>query len=115
MSSKSTTKYKSVINKLKDSNKINDSILVYINSISLEDIIALKLELSSRNLKHRMFGLDIWHGMGYVIREAVLKFAIGATKSKKDAARFLGMDYYSFLKLVKKYKIKEFFDSNRNF
>ena len=45
-----------------------------------------------------MFGLDIWHGMGYVIREAVLKFAIGATKSKKDAARFLGMDYYSFFK-----------------
>ena len=106
----STTKYKSIINKLKDNNKVNDQVLVLLNNLSLEDIIALKLELSSKMLKNRMYGFDIWRNSRYLTQEAILKFAISATKSKKDAARFLGLDYLTFLKLTKKYKVIEFFD-----
>ena len=110
MSSK--TKYKSIINKLKDNNKVNDQVLVLINNLSLEDIIALKFELSSKMLKNRMYGFDIWRNSRYLIQEAILKFAISATKSKKDAARFLGLEYLTFAKLAKKYDIQEFFDKN---
>ena len=110
MSSK--TKYKSIINKLKDNNKVNDQVLVLINNLSLEDIIALKLELSSKMLKNRMYGFDIWRNSKYIVQEAMLKFAISATKSKKDAARFLGLDYTNFSKLVKKFGVEEYFDQD---
>ena len=42
----------------------------------------------------------------------MLKFAISATKSKKDAARFLGLDYTNFSKLVKKFNVEEYFDQD---
>ena len=108
----SKTKYKSIINKLRDNNLVSDDLLVLVNNLSLEDIIALKFELSSRMLKKRMYGFDIWRNSKYIVQEAMLKFAISATKSKKDAARFLGLDYTNFSKLVKKFNVEEYFDQD---
>lgn len=106
----SKTKHKSIINKLRDNNLASDDLLVLVNIMSLEDIIALKFELSSKFFKNRMYGFDIWRNSKYIVQEAMLKFAISATESKKDAARFLGLDYLSFGKLVKKYDVQHFFD-----
>jgi|TARA_E500000331_G_scaffold354083_1_gene406282 hypothetical protein len=108
----SRTRYKSIINKLKDNNLVSDDLLVLVNNLSLEDIIALKFELSSRMLKKRMYGFDIWRNSKYIVQEAMLKFAISATKSKKDAARFLGLDYKNFSKLVKKFGVQDYFDQD---
>ena len=108
---KSKTKHKSIINKLRDNNLVSDDLLVLVNNMSLEDIIALKFELSSEMLKNRMYGFDIWRNSKYVVQEAMLKFSISATESKKDAARFLGLDYVAFSKLIKKFKIQEYFDN----
>jgi len=104
-----TTDNKSIIIKLKDQNKINDSILTYINSLSIEDLIAIKLELSAAHINHRLYGFDIWRKSNYIVKEAILKFAISATKSKKDAARFLGLTYQEFRRVTKKYKVEDFF------
>ena len=108
---KSKTKYKSIVNKLKDNNLVSDDLLVLVNNMSLEDIIALKFELSSKMLKKRMYGFDIWRNSKYVVQEAMLKFSISATESKKDAARFLGLDYATFSKLIKKFQVEEFFEN----
>lgn len=107
---KSKTKHKSIINKLKNNNLVSDDLLVLVNNLSLEDIIALKLELSSKIVKNRFYGFDIWRNSKYIVQEAILKFAISATESKKDAARFLGLNYHTFLKLTKKYEIQKYFD-----
>ena len=56
----SMTEY-SIINKLKDQNKLNDQLLVCLNNLSLEDVIAVKLELSTNLLNHRLYGFDIWN------------------------------------------------------
>ena len=106
---RSTTSNKSVISYLKSKNVVNDELLVLINNLTLEDLIALKLELSSRMLNNRLYGFDIWHRSNYIIKEAILKFAISATKSKKDAARFLGLNYLEFKRVVAKYKVKKYF------
>mgnify|MGYP001238581459 FL=1 len=108
----SKTKHKSIINKLKDNNLVSDDLLVLVNNMSLEDIIALKLELSSRIVKNRFYGFDVWRNSKFIVQEAILKFAISATESKKDAARFLGLNYHTFLKLTKKYEIQKFFDKS---
>jgi len=100
---KSTTLNKSVINKLKDQNLIDDSVLVCLNNLTLEDVIAIKLELSANLLNNRPFGFDMWRKSGYIIKEAFLRFAISTTNSKKNAARFLGLPYNEFVKVLKKF------------
>ena len=103
-----TTTNKSIILKL----CLQDDILVNINKLSLEDLIAIKLELSSNNLNNRLYGFDIWRNTGYIIKEALLKFAISTTNSKKDAARFLGLTYTEFKKVQAKYKVETYFSDD---
>jgi|TARA_Y100000296_G_scaffold8187_1_gene9708 hypothetical protein len=105
-----TTKNKSVILALKAKNLLNDSLLVCINNLTLEDLIAIKLELSARHLNNRPYGFDIWRKSGYIIKEALLKFAVSTTHSKKDAARFLGLTYGEFKKVMRKYKVENYFE-----
>ena len=100
------TKY-SIINNLKDQKKLNDQLLISINNLSLEDLIAVKLELSTNLLNHRLYGLDIWNKMPKITKEAVLKFSLSVTKNKTDAARFLGITQQNFRRALKIYNIEK--------
>ena len=102
-----TTTNNSIILTLCQRGQLNDSILTNINNISLEDLIAIKLELSANNLNNRLYGFDIWKKTKYIVQDALLKFAISTTKSKKDAARFLGLTYSEFKKIDSRYKTSE--------
>ena len=101
---------KSFINKLKEDNRVTDELLVAINTFSLEDLIAIKLELCANNTNNRLFGFDIWKKTNYIVRDALLKFSISITKSKKDAARLLGLTYQEFNKACKKFNTRENFN-----
>lgn len=100
-----TTKNKSIILKL----CLQDDLLVNINKLSLEDLIAVKLELSANNINNRLYGFDLWRKSNHIMKEALLKFAISTTHSKKDAARFLGISYSEFKRVNKLYKVKDYF------
>ena len=102
---RSTTINTSIISKLKDQALVTDETLVAINAISLENLIALKLELACNHINNRLYGFDIWRNSVYIVKDALLKFAISTTKSKKDAARFLGLTYADFKLACKKFKI----------
>lgn len=106
---RSTTINKSIINKLTHEGVVSNDLLVLINNLTLEDLIALKLELSCAHVNNRLYGLDIWHNACYIIREALLKFAISTTQSKKDAARFLGLTYLEYKTQHDKFNIDSFF------
>jgi uncharacterized protein (UPF0262 family) len=88
---------------------LQDDLLVQINKLSLEDLIAVKLELSANNINNRLYGFDIWRQSNKIVKEAILKFAISTTNSKKDAARFLGLTYLEFKRVIKDYKVTHFF------
>jgi|TARA_B100000282_G_C31426274_1_gene351392 hypothetical protein len=105
-----TTKNKSIASKLINDGIASEDLLVLVNSISLEDIIALKLELSSRILQNRFYGFDIWRNTNYIVKDALLKFAIANTNSKKDAARFLNLNYSAFSRLIKKFEVDKFYE-----
>jgi len=107
-----TTRSKSVIKYLKVKNLITDSLLVAINNLSLEDLIAVKLELSANHMNNRPYGFDIWRNSSYIVKEALLKFAVSTTKSKKDAARFLGLTYLEFKRVLKKYRVEDYFSED---
>ena len=78
-SKKITTKDKSTIKYLKESNKITEQTLVCINSLSLEDLLAVKFELSADQINNRL-------------REELLKYDI----SIRDCSNYRGLDesYY---------------------
>ena len=102
---KSTSINTSIITKLKDQHLVSDDVLVVIGSLSLEDLIAVKLELACNNINNRFYGFDIWRKSGYIIKEALLKFAISTTPSRKGAARFLGLTYDEFKKTCTRYGV----------
>ena len=100
-----TTTNKSIILKL----CLPDDLLININKLSLEDLIAVKLELSANNINNRLYGFNLWKQSNNIMKEALLKFAISTTKSKKDAARFLGLTYVEFKRVMTTYKVKNYF------
>ncbi len=102
---RSTTINLSVVTKLKDQGRLTDKALVAIGSLTIEELIAVKLELSANHINNRLYGFDIWNNIGYIIKDAVLQFAISTTNSKKDAARFLGLTYANFKKACARYNI----------
>jgi hypothetical protein len=84
--------YYSTINKLKKDKKIDDKFEVMLSSLTLEEIISVKLELSARYLNNRMYNFQIWKSIESICREAVVRFALSACRSKLDAATFLGLN-----------------------
>ena len=86
---------------------LSNELLVLISNMTLEDLIAIKIELSSSHLKNRLFGLDIWKKIDYITKEALMRVAISCTKSNSEAARFLGItlnDYRLNLQKFNMYK-----------
>lgn len=104
-----TLNHISTITKLKDLNKINDQNLICIGNLQLEELIAVKLELSSQNINKRLYGFDIWRRTAYIVRDGILKFSLSVAKSKKDAARFLGIPFVEFKNHIRDYKTSDYF------
>ena len=104
-------KYYSLSNKLKKENKSHDEFEVMLNNLTLEEIIGLKLELAARSAGGYLYGIPIFSAIPYLVRDAILKYALSATRSKKEAARFLGIDYMDFNRYLKKYKVESFFEN----
>lgn len=93
----------SIIKKLKSENKINDQFLTYVSSLTLEELIAIKFELAAQAAGGMLYGLPIWNSMPELVKEALLKSALAVTKSKSDAASFLGVTKSTLSKIIKKY------------
>jgi hypothetical protein len=108
-----TTKYDkySIVNKLKTEGKITNSTLNNINNISLEDLIAIKLELATRYTCGKFYGLPLWRLTRHAVTDALLKTGLSIARTKSEAARFLGVDYMDFNRYIKKYKTESFFEN----
>ena len=108
------SKYKlySISNHLRDNNRSSDQFEIALNALSLEKVIALKLELSSKILNSKMYGFNLWKNVPTIIRDSILKYALSVTKSKKDASRYLGINLRTLNNLIKKHRITDYFENN---
>jgi hypothetical protein len=104
----------SVINKLLKEEKINEQFLLKLNFLSLEEVIALKLETAAKNSGGSIFGIPIWHSLRDICRDATLKFALSATRTKTEAAAFLGITISAFREYLDKYEIKNYFEEEED-
>lgn len=108
MSKKSLVNF-SMSKKLREENKSNDYFEIMLGNLTLEDIIALKLEITYRTVGVALHGAPIWKATPFIVRDALLKFTLSITDSKSEASNFLGTDLLTIYKYLKKYKTVEYF------
>lgn len=99
-------KKRSFISILRSEGRINDEFLSTISDLKLEEIIAVKLEMSAKSLKGKLYNFPLWHALPYISREACLLFAKTTCKTKSDMASLLGIPYTSFMEIYDKYKLE---------
>jgi len=91
--------------KLKKEKKITDDFEIMLSTLTLEEIIGLRLELASLYINNKLYNFPIYKSIKYITKEACLKFALSATRTYGDAASFLGMNESDLRKEIKKFKI----------
>ena len=109
MSRKKQKNY-SFISLLKSQKKINNNALNTLAHLSLEEIIAVKLELSIQGLNNKMYNFPLWSSMPNITRDALLRYAMSACQSKRDMARFLGIPVNKFNDILRKYNIEKLYN-----
>jgi len=109
---KKSTKNHSIITQLRKNSKSTEEFEIMLNNLTLEEIIGLKLELANRAAGGYLYGLPIWQAIPDIVRDAVLKFASTAAKTKGEAARFLGISQQEMEKFNRRYRINSYFKEN---
>ncbi len=96
---------------MKKKKKINENFLNTLSSLSLEEVIALKLELSISMINNKLYNFPLWSSMPNITRDALLRYAMSACQSKRDMARFLGIPVNKFNDILKKYNTEGLFNN----
>ena len=102
--------YYSLSKKLRQDKKINESFLVMLNNLSLEEVIGLKMEMSGKVVNNRLYGLPLWNNLTEIVKDAILKYTYSATRTQWEAMRFLGLTEQTFANLKKKYNPVSYFE-----
>tara|TARA_R110000824_G_C15207824_1_gene676314 strand:+ start:1670 stop:2026 length:357 start_codon:yes stop_codon:yes gene_type:complete len=105
-------KYYSVSKKLLRENKTSLEFETILNTLTLEELIALKLELSMKIAGTPIYGIPLWRSIRDICKDAMLKLALSATRTKKEAANFLGITSVEFKTELKRREIESFFEEN---
>lgn len=104
----------SLSKKLKKDGKISEQFEIMLNSLTIEELIGLKLELAIKAAGGPLFGLPIYKSLKDVAKAALLMYAASATRTDREAAALLGIDRMEYVQSVKKYKIINYFEGERN-
>lgn len=92
---------------LRKKGKSNPEFEFMLNNLTLEELIALKLELTSKTLNYKLSGMKLWNSFPFICRQALVLYASSIAKSHTGAATILGIDMEMYLKVLQKYKIEE--------
>ena len=98
----------SKISELKKMNKIDDQFVFYIESLSIEDLIAIKRESTMKNLNFKFFNFPLWKSFHSITSEALIVAVFGVASNNSEAARILGIDLKQYKNCLSKfgYEIK---------
>ena len=102
----------SLSKKLRQEKRSNDEFETMLSNLTLEEVIGLKLELSTKPVNNRLYGFPLWFNLTDIVRDAIFKYAYSATRTQVEAMRFLGLRPARFQKLKKKYNPISYFEIN---
>lgn len=106
---KSTDKYFSVINKITREGRIDNRFVEQLSALSLEEVIALKLEQANRLIAGKLYGTPIYHSIEKIGRDAIVKYALSCSRTFSEAAAFLGIRENQLRYWRNKNEIDEYF------
>ena len=89
--------------------KIDKEFLEKLRFITLEELITLKLLVSSEALKGKLYNFPFLKYSTDICKEAVLRFALSQSNSKKEAQIILGFKKADLLYYLKKYNLEQEF------
>ena len=78
-----------------------------LSALTLEEVIGLKLECSSRLTNGKLYGLNLWSNIVAITKEALYNAVLSISNTNKEAARILGINEQTFKALKKKYRLRE--------
>ena len=91
--------------KLLKEKKVNKDFLSKLMFLTIEDLIALKLDSAATGLGGKLFNFPILKFTSDIVKEACVKYALSSTNSKKDAAIVLGINKTELTRLIRLYNI----------
>jgi hypothetical protein len=100
----------SIVKKLREENKSNDIFEIMLSNLTFEEIIALKLELVSKSVGSNLYGLPLWRSLSFIVKDAMLRYALASTQSKTKAIQFLGLDSKTFYRYLTNYGLRDYFN-----
>ena len=95
----------SLLRKLKKENKINNEFEAILSHLSLEEIIALKVELAARACGGKYYGNYLLKATKYMVDHAIVRYSIAATKTRKAGAQFLGVNLRHYKAIVQSLRL----------
>ena len=98
--------------KMRDAGKSNEAFEIMLSALTMEELIGLKLECSSRLTRGRLYGFNLWSNTVDITKEAVYNAVISITNTNKEATRVLGINEQTFKALKRKYNIREEYDTD---
>ena len=91
------------ISELRQEGKINSEFLDKVSELTLEELVAIKMEMSAKMISGKLYNFPIWYSMPYIVREGLLNFVHRNCKSKMDMSSTLGIPYDKFIQIYNKY------------
>lgn len=108
-----TNKNYSVSKVLRENKKSNDEFEAMITNLSLEEVIALKLELAAKASGSKMYGIPIYKYLDLIVKDAIIKYALSACHSKAEAQAFLGLTSKDWMEILKAFNPDPYFDEEK--
>ena len=93
--------------KLRKEGKSSEAFEIMLSALTLEEILGLKFECSSRLTAGKLYGFNLWYTMVDIAKEALYNAVISIASTNKEATRILGINEQTFKSLKRKYRIRE--------
>jgi hypothetical protein len=104
----------SVSKKLSQNKKITPEFEIMLNCLTLEEVIALKLELAAKSIGGKFYGVPIWAATINIVKDAILKYALSTCKEKSEVCAYLGIGHKKLNQLIYKFDIEKYFNSSED-
>ena len=108
----SSNKNYNLKNKLLKEKKIDNEFIEKLKFLKLEELITLKLLVSTSLLRGKLFNFPFLKYSVEICKEAVLRFALSQAESKREAQLILGMKKSELIHYLKAYNLESDFNYN---
>ena len=98
----------SISAKLRKEEKSNEAFEIMLSVLTLEEVLALKLECSSRLTNGKLYGFNLWSNIVDITKEALYNAVVSISDTNKEATRILGINLATFKKLKHRYNVRTF-------